>query len=545
MTINLAAKSTRILDCCCTYIPYKDTGYFSPLVIDYLQQKDDLNDFYKFSPDADGIEQAIQLRTTYRVNRDTLVKTLNSQYKGFKLHDKLSTNLQKLSDENTFTICTAHQPNLLTGYLYFIYKIVHAIKLADELNNKYSDKHFVPVYYMGSEDNDLEELGTFKYNGQKFIWNAEEQTGAVGRMNTKSLKPLLDELFRVIGPPGDDTEELKKLLSTAYLKQDNINSATRYLVNELFGKYGLVVLDPDEAAFKTEISDILKDDLLNHNAGKIVAAQIEKLRSYKSQAFPRDINLFYLKDQLRERIEKDGDKWLVLNSDISWSKEELLEELISHPERFSPNVILRGLLQEKILPNVAFIGGGAEVAYWMQLKQLFEHYEVFFPVVLLRQSALWIEPKETELRKMLGLTVKDIFTPIEELKKRHLEKTTNAKWHTDQERNAIEAVFKQLKEKATDLDKTLEASAEAALTKMNKQLAVLEKKMLRAEKRKHDTELQRIEKLIAGTFPGGSLQERYENFIQYYTLYGKEFVATLYNSIEPLQNEFLVISKDN
>lgn len=531
------------MDSHCTYIPYSQTGSFTPLVIDYLAQHPALQPFYTFSPDEAGIEKAIAERSKYDINRTVLADTLHGQYKGMACCDAVTKNIDALRSEDTYTVCTAHQPNLMTGYLYFIYKIAHAIKLAAHLNEQHPDKHFVPVYYIGSEDNDLAELGTFRYAGNRYVWDANGQTGAVGRMDTKSLKHLLNDVFRVLGPPGNDTEQLKDIITQAYLHHPTIAKATQYLVNELFGKYGLVVLDPDEASFKHEISAIIKDDLLNHTANNIVTAQAGKLaEQYKSQAYPRDINLFYLQDGIRERIERNGDRWMVLNTAITWNEDALLKELQEHPERFSPNVILRGLLQESILPNVAFIGGGAEVAYWLQLKTLFEHYGVFFPVVMLRQSALWIPAKAAELQKTTGLSVADLFKTTEQLTKEYIAAHSDGQWQTGGEQQAFETLLQQLQEKATVLDPTLGPSAAAALAKIKHQLTALEKKMLRAEKRKHDTELQRIGRLKEMLFPNNGLQERVENFIEYYPLYGQDFIEQVLKYTLPVKSEFIVIS---
>jgi bacillithiol biosynthesis cysteine-adding enzyme BshC len=528
----------------CTHLPYSETGYFTPLILDYLKQDPRLQNFYTYTPDADGLKKAIANRANYPVDRGALVSILQQQYSKLPAHEAVRENIRLLGNENTFTICTAHQPNLLTGYLYFVYKIVHAIKLAEELKQQYPDKNFVPVYYIGSEDNDLEELGVFRYEGKKFVWDADGQTGAVGRMDTKSLKKVLDELFKVMGPPGANLQQLKELLIEAYLKHKNIADATQYLVNELFGRYGLIVLNPDEAEFKKAILPILKDDLLNHGAHPLVNAQIEKLEEhYKSQAYPRPINLFYLKDNIRERIERNGDKWEVLNTEISFTETELLNELETHPERFSPNVILRGLFQETILPDVAFIGGGAEVAYWLQLKPIFEKYNVFFPVVLLRQSILWINKREHDLREKLQLSISDIFKPEESLVKGYIAKHSKDNWQTGEETATIEKIMVDLKTKATSLDATLRGSAEAAVAKMKHQLEVLEKKMLRAEKRKMETELQRINRLLAVIFPDKSLQERKENFIGWYLQYGQQYFDMLKDSIQPLKQEFLVLEE--
>lgn len=533
---------TPIVDTDCTYIPYSEAGNFSDLVLDYLAGEASVQPYYKYRPDATGIRQAITDRSKYPVNRKVLVDVLNKQYAHLSKHDKVIANIEKLGNENTFTICTAHQPNLLTGYLYFIYKIIHAIKLADELNTQYTDKHFVPVYYMGSEDNDLEELGTFRYNNQKYIWDADGQKGAVGRMKTQSLKPLLDDLFKVLGPPGDNTEMLKEELAKAYLHHNTIGEATQYLVNELFGRFGLIIINPDDAALKQCYIPVMQDDLLNHNAYGLVTENIGELEEqYKIQAHPRLINLFYLTDSSRDRIEKRNGKWMALNTAFTWTEEELLAELNAHPERFSPNVILRGLFQETILPNIAFIGGGAEVAYWMELKSLFDTYKVFYPVVLLRQSVLWMNAKHTKLRKELGFSVADIFKTDNALIRSYIRNNSGTAWQTDEETKSIEAILQQLQQKAQSIDPTLKASAEAAFAKMKHQLEILQKKMLRAEKKKMQTRLQRITKLKDAITPGNILQERYENFIGYYTEMGDVFFDTLYNCIEPLRNELLVI----
>lgn len=527
-----------------SYLPYKDTHSFSGLVLDYLSGHEQLKTFREFSPDLAGLQQAIGNREQFPVDRKLLVTVLRRQYEGLSLSPALINNLDLLERDNCFTVCTAHQPNLLTGYLYFIYKILHAIRLAEELKERFPDKHFVPVYYMGSEDNDLEELGSFRYNGKKFTWDGAGQQGAVGRMTTASLKPVLEELFREMGPPGEDCESLKEMIRNAYLGYETIGRATQFLVNELFGRYGLVVLDPDEAELKAAFREVMKDDLLNHTAEGIVGKQIGELsQHYKVQAHPRSINLFYLVEGVRERIERTGDNWKVLNTSIEWNRDELLAELATNPERFSPNVILRGLFQETILPDVAFIGGGAELAYWMQLNTLFHHYKVFFPVVLLRQSVLWIPAKEEALSNQLGLTTADIFKKDVELELTQVKQQGSKDWQTDAELKELEELMHRLRRKADAIDHTLKASAEAALAKMRYQVQLLEKKMLRAEKRKMQTSLSRLAKLKTSLFPGGGLQERVENFLDYYLQYGgSAWIDTLKQHLAPLRNEFLIIT---
>jgi bacillithiol biosynthesis cysteine-adding enzyme BshC len=510
-------------------------------VLDYLEGKAALQSLYCFRPDERGLRQAIEARKNYPVDRSTLVEVLQQQYRHLPYRQEVDQAITLLSEENTFTVCTAHQPNLATGYLYFVYKILHAIRLARELKQQHPDCHFVPVYYMGSEDADLDELGTFRFGDRKFVWNADGQTGAVGRMNTASLAPLLEELVSMFGPPGEEAETLRHLLREAYLRHDNIARATHYLVHELFGKYGLVVIDPDDARLKRSFISVMEEDLLIHTAEQKVSATVNKLSDldYKAQAYPRSINLFYLKDKLRERIEATGERWRVLNTDISWDKDSLLHELHAHPERFSPNVMLRPLYQETILPNVAFIGGGAEVSYWLQLQSLFAHHRIFYPAILLRQSVMWVSKAQQALKQKTGLDYETLFLSKAEAARVFI--AAHHTWTLTREHDQLEVLFAALREKATVADSTLTRSADAILARMKHLLASLEGKMLRALKRKETTSLTQIERLQDQLFPGGGLAERTENFMPYFLEYGPAFFDVLLNAINPLRTSFLII----
>lgn len=521
-------------------LSYSQTGAFSRLVNDYTENR--LHSaFYRYSPNASGVAAAIAARPAHPVNRALLVAALEQQYGTLETTDEVKASIAALADEQTFTVTTAHQPNLMTGYLYFVYKILHAIKLAAALEAQHPDKRFVPVYYMGSEDADLDELGTFRFRGDRYRWDGAGQQGAVGRMDTASLKPLLNDLFRFFGPAGCNCDELHEMVSHAYLGHRTIGEATRYLVNALFGRYGLVVLNPDDAALKAAFIPVMQDELLNGVAHGIINTQTERLEQhYKSQMFPRPINLFYLQHGLRERIERQGDRWVVLNTDISFGREELLAELNTHPERFSPNVALRGLFQETILPNVAFIGGGAEVAYWLQLMPVFDHYKVFYPALVLRQSVLWIDAAGAAKRRQAGLTIEELFLPLQALQHQYVTSHATSRLTLDEQRAALQQLMAATESATTAVDPTLGKAAKAATEKMKYQFAVLEKKMLRAEKRKMDVQLDRIARAKNHLFPNGNLQERTDNFLEYYLENGPAFFDILLSGIEPLGTKFLV-----
>lgn len=525
------------IDC----IPHKATGFFSGLNIDYLEQKERLHPFYKFTPDDQGLDEAIRVRAQFPVDRKALVSILRKQYEGYTLPPILDQHIDSLQEDSTFTVCTAHQPNLLTGYLYFIYKIIHAVKLASHLQNRHPEKKFVPVFYIGSEDNDLEELGVFRYNGTRFRWQTH-QTGAVGRMTTADLRPLLRELLAQLGPPGIPADQLKEMILAAYESQPDMAAATRYIVHALLGRYGVVVINPDDRELKKLFVPLLKAELLQPLAHELVREPSEILNQhYKAQAFARPINLFYLKDNQRERIEQTGNGWKVLHSSQHWDKEALLTEIEQHPERFSPNVILRGLFQESILPNVAFIGGGSEVAYWLQLMPLFDHYQVFFPALVLRQSVLWMEKNAVALQEKTGLNNEALFQPTEQLVRDFVHRHTQNDLRLNDIRQQLQPVMEQLKAKATSVDRTLKASTEAALVKMRYQVEVIEKKMMRAEKKNMCNRLTQLYTLKKQLFPNNSLQERYETFMPYFLEYGPAYFDTLLAATLPYGNSFLII----
>jgi bacillithiol synthase len=530
------------MNCTNARLPYNKTGYFSGLVTDYLEHAPTLRPFYTHLPDLKGISDAIEARQKFHGHRPLLVSALQKQYEKTTTSDAVKKNIALLQNDSTFTITTAHQPAIFTGTLYFVYKILHAIKLSASLKKEMPQYDFVPVYWMGSEDADLDELGKIYLGADKIVWDTK-QTGAVGRMNTKGLEKIITRIEGELSvqPFG---KELVQLLKDCYLNAANLQTATFKLIDALFAQYGLIVIIPDTAELKAVMQPVFEDDLLNQAASAVVSKTIEKLSAhYKVQANPRDINLFYLLDNKRERIEEKDGRYEVLNTGISFSKDELLKELASHAERFSPNVILRGLFQETLLPDIAFIGGGGEMAYWLELKDLFAHYQVPYPVLVLRNSFLIIEKKWDERIKKLGFTANNFFTSEQELLTAIVSRHKNGELKLQHELAEVEGLYNQLKVKAGVIDKTLEQHIEALHAKAKKPLQELEKKMLRAEKRKYEAEQRQIATVKAALFPLNGLQERIENFMPFYAKWGQAFISLIYDNSLSLEQEFVVLSE--
>src|SRR6187399_590842 len=532
------------MDCISTRIPYRQAGSFSKTVVDYIDQHSSLKFFFNYPPAIHGIKKAIDDRKQFDYDRNALVQELRKQYSSVALSEKTKNNIESLTSKNTFTFTTAHQNNIFTGPLYFIYKILHTIKLAEYCKTNLPDHNFVPVFYIGSEDADLDELNHVYVGGEKLTWNTK-QTGAVGRMKVDK------ELIKLIGlmegqlsvlPFG---KEIAGLMKESYKEGDTIQSSTFKIVNELFGEYGLVVLLPDNAELKKQMIPIFKDDLMNQTASGIVEETAGRLSNagYKVQANPREINLFYLKNDSRERIEKKNEQYSILNSQLSFTEENVIKELDEHPERFSPNVILRGLYQETILPNLAFIGGGGETAYWLQLKDLFIHYKIPFPMLVLRNSFLLVEKSWQERIARLGFTIEDLFLSQEELLNRVVMNESKNEVKLNGSLSELEQMYESFKKQASAVDVTLEKHVDALKLRTVQRLQELEKKMLRAEKRKFTDQQRQIHTIKEHLFPKNGLQERIDNVSYYYAKWGRDFLDKIYENSLNLEQEFVILSE--
>lgn len=525
----------------CEYISYESTGYFSKMMIDYVKGDEKLQPFYTYPVSVKGVEAAIEARKQFETPRSLLVQELRKQYKNFVLTQKQEQNLQSLLEKNTFTICTAHQPNIFTGPLYFMYKILHTIKLARHLNESIPENNFVPFYYMGSEDADIDELGHINLNGKKLEWETK-QTGAVGRMKVdKQLLMLIDTIAgeMEIEPHG---KELVSLFREVYKEGESIQQATLQLVNELFKGFGLLILIPDNAALKKEFGSIVKKELTGQFSHSIVEKTGDQLRQhYKVQASGREINLFYLTDTKRERIEVEGERFKVQGLGLSFTEEEILDELDKHPERFSANVILRGVFQETILPNIAFIGGGGEIAYWLELKEVFAAANVPFPVLIVRNSFLLIDQSQENSAEKLGFSIHELFKPNLQLINTLVARESNSQLSLNKEKEQLKAFYKHLEQLTTKIDITLAEHTTALQAKAIQKIDALEKKMLQAEKRKFEAQSRQINKLKQKLFPGNSLQERFDNFSPFYAKYGKEWLTKVYEASLNLEQEFAIL----
>lgn len=511
----------------------RETGYFSPLFLDYVEDKPQLKDFYSLKPGLNQFKDRIGNRQLSEDVRKTLTNTLFEQYDSTELYPAVKDNITQLSEQHTFTVTTGHQLNIFSGPMYFHYKILTVLNLARELKNQYPNFHFVPVYWMASEDHDFEEINHFNLFGKKYTWETG-QKGPVGRYDPKSIGSVLEQL-----------PENPELFAKAYLEHETLADATRYFVNELYGRRGLVVLDADHPLLKKQFKAIIKDDLLNHNANKAAENTTEKLRAlgYKPQIYPRKINIFYLEDHFRDRIEKINDIYVVKSKGLSFTEFEMMKLLDQHPEKFSPNVLLRPVYQEKILPNLAYIGGPAEISYWLQLKEVFMHYGVDFPMLIPRNFALILEKPVKKRLKKLGLSPEALFLGEKAIKRIYLEKHSSVSFDISDEKKLVLDSFLSIKSKTKIIDPSLEGYIGAEMAKAIKSLDHVEKRLRKAAEKKEETGLRQLDQLLERIFPNGSLQERTINFLNFW-LNDPDFLDKIQDAMKPFDFDFHILADD-
>lgn len=528
------------------YIPFKETEYFSEFITDYLSQKAELRCLYHRFPLATNFPAQIKEKQAHysAENRDILAQALERQYKNLSISKETYQNIEALRQENTFTITTGHQLSLFTGPLYFIYKIVTTIVSCQQLKKLYPQYNFVPIYWMATEDHDFEEINHFSFRGQKLSWHAE-QSGMVGDFSTEGLERI-SHILKVLLGKSHQGQYLASLFERAYERHKTLASATRYLVNELFTPYGLVIIDGNDKALKELLVPYFKRELLENASHKEVEKTLAYIKSvnknYTEQVHPREINIFYVKDGIRERIVKDEQGYTVLNTSIRFSEEEILRHLECFPEYFSPNVILRPLYQELILPNLAYIGGGGEIAYWLELKDMFAQYEVPFPMLMLRNSVLLIsEAQEKKLHK-LGLIHHDIFLKNNILENKITQRLSEYPIDFSAQRACLQEHFAQLHQIAAHTDKSFLGAVKAQEAKQLKGLDNLEKRLLKAQKKKYRETLDRVIDLRVSLFPKESLQERVDNFSEYMIESQGQFIDTLVKHLSPFDFRFVILS---
>ncbi|MCX8532187.1 bacillithiol biosynthesis cysteine-adding enzyme BshC [Chryseobacterium luquanense] len=454
--------------------------------------------------------------------REILSETIKSQLSDFKVSSKQIENLENLKLKNTFTITTGHQLNLFSGPVFFVYKILQTIKTCSYLKQNFPDFNFVPVYWMASEDHDFAEINHFKTENNYYEIN-EKSGSAVGKIQISDTffisefeKEFKDSIFGT---------ELILMLKEAYKAGNTLTKAIQTFVNRLFSDFGLLILDGDSKALKSQIKDVFRDEIENFSLNKNSKDKVDFLTEKygKVQVNPREINLFYL-SETRDRIDFEGKKYRIVDTNIEFTKEEILDELENFPEKFSPNAVMRPVYQETVLPNLAYIGGNAEIMYWLELKDYFAELNLPFPILIPRNSMLFLKEKTLGKIDKLELKIEDFFQNFSKITNEKILDNNEILTLLNEKENLLTKQFSELKNIAETTEQSFGNLVKAEETRQLKSFGRMKKRLIRAEKIKQSELLERLEKLFLDVHPSKTWQERIYNFSVFFADFGFSWI---------------------
>ncbi len=511
---------------------YLDLDHTPELIRDLLNSREKLKPFVNIFPVDDAFSAYLTERSFPADRRKVLLEVLKEQYADIRSPQN-EQSLAALEEDNGYTVVTGHQLNIFTGPAFFIYKLMHAVSLARHLNTAFPDIHCVPVYWMASEDHDFEEIRSLASFDEQLVWEREE-AGAVGRYALTGLDQVLQQWKSVMR--WEDTSPVY-LRFKRYTEQSHLAAATRYLVNELFGREGMLVIDADHSKLKAIFAPIMTLEVDASAGEHYVKTSSDALHAlgYKTQVNARSVNLFYLEDNRRVRIDRDGDSYKGVGTPRKWSHPALLRGIKEEPEKFSPNVILRPLYQETILPNLCYIGGAGELSYWLQLKALFDAADVPYPILMPRNGAVVLAAHQAKKIDKLGVRPDELLKREEDLIAGWMEHHASQDLELKTERQRHEELFREVVEKVAGVDTSLTGKAEASLARQLKEYDGLEKAMQKAWKKREEQSVRQLIQLRDAVLPGGNLQERVQNYFALEQMAGGELGAALMKSFDPVK----------
>lgn len=522
-------------------VPIPDLHHFSTFDRSFAARDPALRNFLSPIIGKKTLEDQLRRKSETYLMREALCRCLDRQYTGMELPKAVSDNLLALRHPGTFSVTTAHQPLLFGGKLYVLYKALSTILLARSLTELLGS-NIVPIFVIGSEDHDLEEVRYFKLFHSQLAWEPVG-LGPVGRKPMHNIPQLLleaENAFKTL-PFGQYAIEL---LRASYGPMDTFAGSFRKLLHQLLGPLGLIIVDPDDAELKRGFGATIKEELSQGFSLPLVTSNIASIEAagFKAQAHPREINLFYLDEGVRARIERNQDGiFHAIDTPYTWTASGIEALVDEHPEMFSPNVILRPLYQETILPNLAFIGGGGELAYWIQLKEVFQAKAIPYPILHRRQSACLVDQSTRNRMDKLGIGWEDLSSPIEEKLKEFVLSLEKDPVDLSNERAAMMQVLEGIRERARSIDSTLQRSLDATEHQIIKLLESFETRMVRGVKHRHESEVQQFRNLFDKVHPNQSLQERHEDFMTWIARFGPDLIDRLLASIQPLEPDFVYL----
>jgi bacillithiol biosynthesis cysteine-adding enzyme BshC len=489
----------------------------SRITLDYLKRYERVSHFYPHHFRERKFRKV-------EIDREQVVKILREYNRRIEAPQKVMENIEMLLDEKTYTVVTGQQPGIFTGPLYTIYKAISAIIVA---NNHSDKKHLlVPIFWNASEDHDLSEIDhiyLMKENKPLRINYpvSTRRSASEVRLDTQKIERMISKINEVT-PDTEFKNSLLKNLQNLAERSRNLGEIFSRMMTFLLGEYGLILIEPKYLRkmmvplFKKMIDNPTRCSEILNKAG-------EKLKKsgYHSPIHKNSNLCNFLLERKRVTYNKD---FHVANN--TYSSNELLDLLEKNPLSFSANVVTRPITQDYLFPTYAYVAGPSEIAYFSQLKEIYEEFMIEMPLIYPRFGATIVENKVLRVLKKYNLEILDLRFP-ELLTKELTRKKMDSLFEFA--RSKILETFSPIEETAIKIDRGLRNSSQASLSKALRAMDILEDKVARKLKKQNIIMQRQIDKAAHNIFPLQGLQERKLNVLEYLIKFGPDFLKIVYD----------------
>jgi len=540
------------------FINFSDIPGNQNLFLDYIYEFENVREYYKHNfRNKDAYPSVFKSITESRKDKQLNISgIIKNQYLTLQnISNKTLRNIDLIDKEKTIAVVTGQQLGILGGPLYTVYKIITAIRLANQLTERYDDFKFVPVFWLEGDDHDFNEVRSINlFNnenqvlnfGYKDEINDDDAKQSIGKIN---FDEALNEFFSNYEGSlreSDFKKELVSKIKECYQVGKSFKQSFKELLFWLFDEYGLVIFDPQDPHIKSLLKPIFKkevNDFALHTQKLIqTSAKLEEL--YHAQVKVKPVNLFYHTDDGRYSVEPVDEVFKLRRKRKQFTKDEILTEIENFPERFSPNVLLRPICQDYLFPTGFYIGGPSEIAYFAQVTPLYDFYKIAPPIIFPRSSATILEKNVSSGLDKYDLSMNDIFLGLDELKEKVIAGLSENNIETTfvEASKEIELTFDKIKENLFAIDKTLVDSSGRYKDRIMSSILELKTKAIKAQETKHETTIRQLTRLSNLLYPLGNLQEREINFTYFYNKYGKDFIRKIYDDLSVSEFEHQIIS---
>jgi len=541
-------------------IPYSSLDGYNELFIDYVNSFNKIGDFFEYPFDSQGLYNSItEKNTSYnsgKISRLELSEILKTQNKFFNSGESTFLNIEFLKDPGTFAVVTGQQVGILTGNLYTIIKALNAVRLSRSLSAKYTEFKFVPVFWLEADDHDFLEINNinvFDRNNNLSNLKYFERGAEKERYLTPAGRINLDEHIEVFKNALKDTlleteysEQLFDYINRSYREGIDLTTAFARFFNYIAGDTGLIFCNPTDREIKKILIPVFEKELISYpQSGELIiekSAELEQ-RDYVPQVKPRQINLFYTVNNNRHLVEFKENKYSLKHTRQKFEKDDFFDLLYSVPENFSPNVVLRPVCQDFLLPTIAYIGGPSEISYFAQFKDVYGFFGMKMPVIYPRTSLTILEKRVESFLTKYEINFEELFDETNAAKKL-LGKMNEINIDDEfgnltDELNAVVYLYCQ---KLNNVDKNLVVNLKNRHDKYIENINIIRQKFAESQMNQNETTGSRLKSVIESVYPDGILQERCINVTYYLNKYGPDIVKELYQTIEINKHNHQVIS---